>query len=407
MLLALAAAASNYGRTTLGPLQEALRTAFTASDNQIALLQGAALAIPQVLSAIPLGILVDRHSRIRLLLAFAALNVLANFLTAFAPSFTVVFIARCLIGLTVTATPPAILSLIGDLYPASQRGRATMTTHVASVLGLSVTFALGGHLLQHFSSGPNGWRSAMIWLTSPLIVVVLSLLGLREPSRTEATLKSPSLRQAAVELWRCRSVVGLLVVGWSMVQIGDMSALIWATPMFSRRFSLPPDRTGAIMAIVLFVGGLIGPLAGGTLADFCQRSRGPRRTVTLLTMLALLSLPSSLFAIAGGATEASILLAFFITLGTAIGTSTMTLSIVVVPNELRGLCIALYNTAGAIFGAGLAPLTVSLTSTAIGGPAKIGQALTLVGATTAVLGTLTFVLARRYFPCGVRGPRPQ
>lgn len=118
--------------------------------------------------------------------------------------------------------------------------------------------------------------------------------------------------------------------------------------------------------------------------------------MSLLCVLTLLSLPCGFFAIAPGIASGSVLLLLFVTLGLAVSTMTLTLSIVVMPNELRGLCIALYTVAGALFGVGLAPLTVSLLAGALGGPAAVGRALAWVGGSTAALGALLFALGRRY-----------
>jgi len=70
LLLTIAAMAGSYARVTFGPLQEAIRTTLQLTDNQIAVLQGLALAVPLMVLTIPLGLAIDRYSRIRLILAF-------------------------------------------------------------------------------------------------------------------------------------------------------------------------------------------------------------------------------------------------------------------------------------------------------------------------------------------------
>src|SRR6267154_1989062 len=82
LLLTMAATAAIYARTALGPLQEAIRAAFTLSDNQIALLQGPALALPLVIAAIPLGLVIDRYSRVRVVFVLTVLNLVGSLATA-------------------------------------------------------------------------------------------------------------------------------------------------------------------------------------------------------------------------------------------------------------------------------------------------------------------------------------
>jgi MFS family permease len=377
LLLALAVAAGTYGRAAVGPLQETLQMSLGLSDNQIALLQGAALALPSGMAAIPLGILVDRFLRVRLLLIFTAAAIAGSFLTALASGFAVLFAARCLIGLALAGTGPAALSLVADLYPPAQRGRAAMALTVIAVAGTSAAFAFGGALLAAYASDPDAWRRAMLWSTVPLVPVLFMMLALREPLRIGREIDKYSVRKAGGELWRYRAVIAPLIVGFVMVGVGDVAALVWAAPTLSRSFNLSPAYVGGIMAMVLMVSGVVGPITGGLVADLCQRSAGPRRTMTVLGALAFLSI---------------------MTVGNAISVMTTTLALVVVPNELRGLCIGLFTASGAILGVALAPLTVSLLSGAIGGPTMIGHALAVVGATTAALGTATFAFGRRYLP---------
>lgn len=394
LLLALAVLAGTYARTAIGPLQEAMRIALSLSDNQIALLQGPAVALPVVMGAVPLGIIIDRYSRVRLLFILAVLSLVGSLITALASGFALLFVARCLTGLTMIATLTAAYSLVADLYEPDQRGRTTMALVVSQMGGNAAAFALGGALLAMSGSGPDGWRWAMMWLVGPLVPVVLLMLVMREPVRTGQVIEKPSTRDAWTQLWAYRAVIAPLAVGIVMAEIAFGAAYVWAAPALSRSFDLPPERVGAIMAFGLMLSGLLGPIAGGTLADVCQRVGGPARTVSVLSALALMSVPAGLFAFAPGVTSASVLFVTFIVILLAAIVMGTTLFTVVIPNELRGLCMAMMFAANTLFGVGLAPMTVSLLSGATGGPATIGKALAWVGVTTGVLGAVSFALAR-------------
>jgi MFS family permease len=230
-----------------------------------------------------------------------------------------------------------------------------------------------------------------------LVVACLGLL--REPPRTGSTVTEKlTARQTYTALLTHRAVIAPLVAGVSMVAVADCAAMIWAAPMFARQFSLPPDVIGTTMAIVLATSGIAGALAGGLLCDFLQRMGGPRLTVTALGGVSLLSAGAGLFAIAPGAISASVLLTLFMTVGAVISVAATTLSTVVIPNELRGVCVAILFAVGTIFGMGLAPLLVSMLSAALGGPAMLGQALSWICAGTSAIGGLTLAFGRRYFP---------
>jgi MFS family permease len=396
LLLTTAATAAAYARTTLGPLQETMRIALSLSDYHLALLQGPALALPLAAAAIPLGFAIDRSSRIHLILIATMLNLGAGLATALAPNFTVLFAARCAAGLATPAIFVAAYSLLSDWYPPAQRGRATTVVVVGQTAGASAAFALGGELLA-MTAGPDGWRWAALWMAAILVPVVFATLALREPARTGAAIDRPAARELWPELWRYRGVIATLLAGMAVVNLADGAVLVWAAPALARGFDLQPDRVGAIMAMALLAGGVLGPVAGGVLADLCQRSGGPRRTVLALGALVFLSVPTCFFSLMPETVSASIALGLFLTMGTAISVTTTAVAIIAIPNELRGLSVSLKTATAVLFGLGLAPLTVSLLSEVMGGPAKVGESLSILCATTSLLGAVAFVFGRRHF----------
>jgi MFS family permease len=403
LLLALAVWAGGYARVALGPLQESMRNALALSDNQIALLQGPALALAVMTGSVPLGLLVDRCSRVRLLLIFVLLGLAGSVVTALATHFIALFFARALVGLAAIASLIAAFSAMADLYAPAQRGRAAMVIGTITELSPAASFALGGALLVVYGVGGEGWRWALLWTTAPpLLLIMLMMLALREPRRTDVIVSNPPVRAAMVELWRFRAMIGPLLAARVMVWVADGATLIWVTPHLMRRFHLLPDRAGTIMAVVLLVAGLGGPLAGGLLADLCHRAGGPRRTMQVLGWVALLSIPLSLFALAPGVLSTSVLLGAFVLAGFMTNTAAAALSTIVIPNELRGTYLSMTMVVGALFGLALAPLLVSSLSGVLGGPAAVGKALAIVCVISSVLAAAIFVRGSRHFPAQTR-----
>lgn len=398
LLLVIASLAASYAQVTLNPIQEAMRVALGLTDNQIALLQGPALALPMVIAAIPLGLIIDRYSRVRLLVIFAASNLVGSVLTAVAPSFEVLVAARGLVGLTAIAINPVTLSLIADLYEPTHRGRSTMLMGLSQTAGPAAAFALGGVLLARGNPAGNEWRSVMLWLTSPLVPMVLAALALREPRRTGGILPQRSTREAFAAVWRFRRAITPLSVGIVLVELSLGAPLVWSAPVLSRSFALQPDRIGAIMASVMLVSGIAGPLAGGYLADFCQRTGGSRRAMCALLLLSLLSAPAGLFAILPQVTSTSVVLVIFMTLISAICVMGTTLFTIVIPGELRGLCMGLFTAATVLFNVGLAPVMVSALSGPLGGMPMIGTSLALVCIITCLAGAAAFAAGLRSLP---------
>jgi predicted MFS family arabinose efflux permease len=402
VLLACAMAAAGYARTAISPLQEAMRVALALSDNEMALLQGPVVGIPVALAAIPLGLLIDQRSRTQLLRVLIVLSLVGSLLTAVTSSFPLLLVARGLAGLTGLAILPVVFSFLADLYPPTQRGRVTTVALVGQVSGNSAAFWLGGALLALSGPDPSGWRESMLWMSAPLVVMLLLSAFLREPARTGRALShssaNPSVRQVWHELRHHRGVVIVIVLAIMLVEIAIGGMLVWGAPMLSRAYALAPDRVGAIMAMGMMVSGILGPILGGALADLCQRSGGPRRTVSVLVWMAVASVPTSLFAFVPGVASASVLLVASMTLMLAIVTMGMAVFTIVIPNELRGLCMSVLIAACVLAGLAIAPPAVSLLSGAVAGLEMIGHALSVVCAASGLGAAVIFALGRSYVP---------
>lgn len=401
-LLVLATTSAYYARTTLGPLQETVRLALSFTDNQMALLQGPPLALGVVLG-VPVGLLIDKVSRVRVLLVLAIVSAAASFLTSSASSFAELFALRCVTGLAASAIWATVLSLIADRYSPAQRGRATMVVAFGGLGGMSAAFALAGALLSiyHQNTGgqtAEGWRTAMLWLSVPLVVAILPPLFMREPPRTGVVEQSRSAWEVYAEIWRYRALVLPLTIGFVIVGIADGAAIIWAAPTFSRLFSLEQDRVAGIMAAILLISGVISPIVGGAVADLAQRAGGPHRTVGMLILLLVLSIPTGLFAMAPSVLCAGALLSAFLILGGGFNVAVQALVTIVMPNELRGSCLSLMLAISLVFAFGVAPVLVSQLSDAMGGLTMIGRALAIVCAISSAVGVVTLTAGRRNFP---------
>ena len=397
-LLALAVTSATYARSVVGPLQEAMRIDLSMSDDQVAVLQGIALAIPMAIGSIPLGLLVDRYSRARLFFLFTLLNVAATVLTALAADFWLLFVARLVVGVSMAGILIAVYSVVADLFTPQTRGRSAMALAFGEIAGAPAAFALGGYLLTQVSSDSQAWRTALLWMTPPLLIVALLMLALQEPPRTGVVVRTPSLREVWPKLLRKRSLIAPLLLARILVWVADGAVVIWAAPTLTRSFHLSAARVAGIIGGLFLVSGLLSPLLGGLLADFCQRKGGPRLTMIALASLALLSAPAALFGVTQDLTQTCVLLGAFLTLGYSLHLAALAVGTIVIPGELRGVYLAMTVTAAAVFGTGVAPLAVSTVSRCIGGAEKIGMALTLVCFCTSLVSAAIFALGSRHFP---------
>jgi MFS family permease len=399
-LLVVAVASATYAGNTLSPLQETLRAALSLSDNQMALLQGPALAFPMAAVWVPLGMAIDRYSRMRLLAVIMVSALLGSVLTAMASGLPMLVIARGFAGLASLAVIPVAFSWVADLYAPQERGRATMAINIGQSIGMAAAFALGSTLLAAFAGSSDTWRRVMLWLAAPLAPATLLLLPLREAQRTEIASQRASSSREWIELWRHRAILLPLLLGIVLGQVALWADFMWSAPMLSRSFSLTPREVGTVMAVGLFTSGVVGSIGGGFIADFCQSRGGARLALTALSGLVLLSATVGLFAFIPNPIGASVMLVTFVTIANATAVMATALFIIVTPNGVRGLCMALLVTICVFVGNGLGPVIASVLSMTLGGEMSIGKSLSVICAVTSTAAAGMFALGVGQVPRG-------
>jgi predicted MFS family arabinose efflux permease len=402
LLLATALCAVNYARFAAQSMQEALAQDLRLDDNQVALLLGTTIGLPMALGSALLTSVVDRVRPRTLFTTLLAVCLMVNLFTVFAASFALIFAARLVLGTAVAVIYVAVFTKMPDLYAASERGRATMVTTIGEIAGPPVAFALGGTLLALASRAPAmhslaPWRLASAWMCLPLGAAVPAMLAIRNELPSVVRAEDRPLKDALRALWPYRWIAVPLLLSRMMVWIADGAVLVWAAPALSRNFKLTPDRIGDIMAMALLVSGVLGPVLGGALADICQKSGGPRRTLLALCILTALGIPAAMFGIVPNVTAAAIGLTALLIVGFTGSVMAFALTTIVIPAQLRSVYVGITFSAAAVVGFGGAPLAVSTVSGLLGEPSTIGIALTLICVVTSVVGAGFFALSRRLF----------
>jgi MFS family permease len=404
LLLALAVTCSFAMQVVFVPLQETAKLDLGLSDLQISLAQGFAASIPVALLAIPLGRLVDQAHRVRLLLAIALVWTAGVTLTAFASGFAMLFFGRMLSGVAVTFTLPIAISLAADLYGPTARGRALLLLSTGRIVGTAIAFAIGGSLLGVFAAhggevawlGLAPWRSVQLAFGLASVVLILPLLLLREPMRRETSeVSGASLRPALQAIWARRALLGPLYLGQITAAMAVIAAGIWAAPVLTRDYGQQPADFAAWMGAILLLSGLIGSVLGGLSADWGYKGRVRGGLLGGAVAAALCAIPGALFALAPDLTAFGVLLGLLLTSGAITGLVTATAIAVLIPNDLRGVCLGVLFVIGALLGTGLAPTLVTLASSAFGGEAYLRYGLTTVAVVASVISALGYRLAAR------------
>jgi predicted MFS family arabinose efflux permease len=297
-LFALAAvlALDAADRTALGALAPVLKQEFHVGNAAIGLL-ASAFAVVGALATMPIGILTDRVRRITLIVVACLVWSAALGVAALAWSFMVLFLARVTLGVVTAAGGPPVTSVIGDLCPPDDRGRALGWVKSGELVGAGLGFVVAGLLL------PISWRVVFAALAVGGVVVAWLVARVPEPRRGgegasgnaehgEQALDTPNqlhelvdeesvdappelvlhgdqsetpLPEALKYVLHIRTVV--LIIAASVIAEFFFAALqVFGVLFLVEQFGISA-ATAALLIPAIGVGGLLGVVAGGRLGD--------------------------------------------------------------------------------------------------------------------------------------------
>ena len=357
VVIASVVALAKADAAAIGVVAPALRTDLHLSVAQLGLTAGLASGTG-ALCALPAGTLVDRRRRTAIVAVALVLWSLALGLAGFATGLAVLAIARAASGGVATVARPVAVSLAGDLYHPSVRGRALANLDAAQAVGTAVCFLLGALAVRVLD-----WRWLFWWLT--VIGVALALLASRvaEPPRTGEP--GPPMREVLISLLRIRTNALVLLAdgvgNFFFAAVASFSVLY-----ITERFDLSTALVDALAPVVA-VGVIAGILVGGRVGDRLTRSAGGSRRLQVASVgqLAAAGLFVGSF-VSGSLVVAGLFTFAGATLLGATGPCLDAVRIDVVAPGIRGRAEAgrgLLTLASSTMG----PVTFGLVATALGG----------------------------------------
>ena len=184
LLLAAVLALNSADIATVGASATQLRQALHISNGDIGLLVAATAAVAAVFS-IPFGILVDRSHRIAIISVSVAAWGAVMFASALSANFGELLIIRLILGAMTAVSGPGVASLIGDYFPAGERGKIYGYVLAGELVGAGAGFVITGDLAD------ISWRVAFAILAVPTIPLAWALGHLPEPARGGASQMLP------------------------------------------------------------------------------------------------------------------------------------------------------------------------------------------------------------------------
>ena len=248
-----------------------IKKEFNLSDALIGLLASAFLIV-YALAALPFGYWADRRVRTTVIGIGVMIWSLATLFTGFARNFFQLFLSRAVLGIGEASYYPAGTSLLADYFPKVERGRVMSVWGAGSTVGIAVGFAGGGYIAEKF-----GWRNAFFFAAVPGIVFALLAFTMREPLHGTSEERGPAVKKtseaslrAFLDLMRIPTLRAAILSQTVLFFVLAANA-IWLPTLLGRRFGMSVSQSGLVAGVVLVVGGLIGTLAGGWIADRLAR----------------------------------------------------------------------------------------------------------------------------------------
>ncbi len=249
-------------------LIEPIRLEIHLSDTQLGLLGGIAFAIFYTFAGIPIARWADVGVRKNIVaLALVIWSVMTIF-TSTAKGFGTLLIARVGVGIGEAGCSPPIHSLISDMYPEEERGRALSVYALGIPIGAAIGTLVGGWIGEYF-----GWRMAFMVVGLPgIIVAIVVFFTVREPPRGHSEPDHVLVQKDLIPLadtikflWNLKAFRHLSFAGSLHAFVGyGVGLFIPAFFMRVHGFGLAETST---YLFLIGLTGMIGTYLGGYLGD--------------------------------------------------------------------------------------------------------------------------------------------
>lgn len=324
--------------------------------------------MPFAIAGIPLGMLIDRVNRVRMLAILLTIWSGLTALCALASEFWWMLLARIGVGVAESGGTPANMSILCDYFSPAKRSRAFGIYYMAPHLGTIVGFALAGAVAAGF-----GWRAAFLLVGIPGLLLVLVLAKtIREPLRRGAAAtqvaaspeKAPPLTEVLQSLVDNRAALHMML-GGVLSSMVAAALFTWLAPFMIRLHGVSVRQAGFAIAFGMSPFAAVGSLLGGLMADRLGGFRSPRVAVLLAVAIGVtipavcLGLSSAAFAVLIGCFAAPNF-AYVLTVGPSYA------SVVgLMPFRMRGVSTALFQVASNVLGFGVGTQVIGLMSDAL------------------------------------------
>lgn len=292
-MLFLVSVLNTMDKMLIPALAEPLRLEFDLSDSQLGLLIGLVFSVAYAIASIPMGVLIDRVNRSRLLASLLLIWSAMTLVSAKAGSLLSLALCRMGIAAAESGGNPTSFSLISDYFSREQRGRAIGIFSANSAIAGFLVYAIAGYVAEH-----HGWRMAFVISAIPgFLLAAIIFFTVKEPVRgafdAPSELPDPST-PAPTPLDVFRGIISdpslrLVTVAGVCVILALVGTSAFTASFFVRLHGLSLQETGVTAGAISGGGAIIGALAGGIMADRALRhsADGACRLLSWITLIAI------------------------------------------------------------------------------------------------------------------------
>jgi MFS family permease len=220
------------------------------------------------------GVLGDRADvggRKRLLAVGVSIWSVATVASGLAHGTASFVAARAAVGVGEASYATIAPTLIDDIAAPAQRGRWMATFSAALPIGSALGYVVGG-AIEH----SHGWRAAFFVAGGPGLLLALLCLLIAEPFRrdsaTPTPTPTPTRHNRAILLSSARSLMRLplyrdTVLGYCAYTFAIGGFGYWAPKYLHARYGMDAGHASVTFGLLTVIGGFVGTVAGGWLAD--------------------------------------------------------------------------------------------------------------------------------------------
>lgn len=419
-ILFIAGLVSVLDRQIINLLVDPIKTDLGITDTQISLLQGLSFAFFYAVFALPMGVLADVWSRVRVIVGGMILWSVATIFCGLSNSFASLFVARMFVGIGEAGLGPAGSALIADKFPPEKVGRAISIIGSVGYVGIGMSIVFGGFIvtkaetLRSVGFGlfaqMSAWQIAFVVCGLPGIVLALIVLAtLRDTSTSQSEQSIGSnvtfsetrkaFREAISYVWTHRRGYAAIFFTTPIAAALQYGLASWIPATLERKFGWEPTEIGLKYGLVSASCGFLGAITGGLATDALRKRNRHDANVLVGLVSVSVSLPFILiFALADTdiySVPALMMMAFFGSMYFGPGLAAIA---TVSPRQSRAQIVALYLMVGTVVGLSLGPWLIAfLTDTVYENAARVGESIAVVAVLLSVMCLAILTRGRKAF----------